>query len=207
MSCLCSKLKAESFDQITSDEALILVKAFAKASQLFQTLASLVNPDSGSRKKKRRRKSLSKISYPNIKFQELLKEYGEEWRLTPPSFLAHWDTNHDDIVVRLYVAVERIDKSNSTSKLVRRTLCLALTELHEKGTNIDDLVFRVYNSKELETCDKDDIRNEFYGVFKVGAKWKYIIAVCARTATMDRYENVSDRAFSGILWLLGKGSA
>ena len=46
--------------------------------------------------------------------------------------------------------------------------CLARTELHEKGTNIDDLVSRVYSSKELETCDKDDIWNKFYGIFKAG---------------------------------------
>lgn len=47
--------------------------------------------------------------------------------------------------------------------------CLALTELHEKGTNIDDLVSRVYNSKELETCDKDDIWNKFYCISEAGA--------------------------------------
>ncbi len=128
------------------------------------------------------------------------------WRLTPCSFLAHWNTKHDDVLVRLYIAVERIDKSNSTIKLVRRTLCVALTELHEKRSNIDDVVSRVCNSKDFNGRKQDDVRKKFYDIFKAGAQWKQIMGICARAETPDQDENVSDRVFSGILWLLGKGS-
>ncbi|KAL9044405.1 MAG: hypothetical protein Q9214_002455 [Letrouitia sp. 1 TL-2023] len=188
--------KAVSSEQrtLTLEKALLLVKTFAKAPHLFHSPA----------KRKRHRESSSEISYPNKKVQEQLNEYGEVWRLTPSSFLAHWGPEHNDVIVKLYVAVERIDKSNITSKLARRVLCVALTELHN---NIDDLVSRVYSSKELGSRDKNDIRNKFYTIFKAGAKWKHIIAICARITTLDRHENGSDRAFSGILWLLGRGNA
>ena len=217
---------------LTLEKALLLVKTFEKAPQLFHPSASSADPDPGSRQKKRHRKSSSspntnqisssspntnqisssspntnQISslYPNTNFQKLLKVYGEEWQLRPSSFLAHWDAKHNDLIVRLYVAVERID-NKSISRLVRRTLCLALAELHQKGTKIDDLVSRVYSSKKSETCYRDDIQKNFYRIFKAGAKWKRIIAICARTATLNGHEKVSDRAFSGIVWLLDQGS-
>jgi hypothetical protein len=111
---------------------------------------------------KRRRKSSSEISYRNTKSQELLKKYGEEWRLTPCSFLTHWDTKLDD-----QASVDRINEINGTSKLVRRISYVAMTELRKKGTNIDDLVSRIYSSKELEGRQKDGVRNKFYSIFLV----------------------------------------
>ena len=54
---------------------------------------------------------------------------------------------------------------------MKRTLYLALTELYKKGSKIDNLVLRVYNSKELEIYNKDSIRQKFYRNFKIEAKW------------------------------------
>ncbi len=227
MSCLCSKLKARSFDQITPDEvmaplllnkaciltiekALLLDETFTKAPQLFHSQPSLANLDPGVSKKKRCLNPppatfILTESYPNTTFEKLLEKYAEVWRLTPSSFCAHWYTKHDDALVNLYIAVERIDRSNNTIKLVRRTLCVALTELHGKGTGVDDVVSRVCSSKDSRGRKQDDVRRKFYNIFKAGAKWKQIMEICARAETQDQDENVSDRGFSGILWLLGKG--
>jgi len=88
----------------------------------------------------------------------------------PSSFLAHWYTKHDDILVKLYIAVERIDKSNNTIKLMRRTLCVALIELYEKGINVDDVVSRVCSNKDSHGRKQNDVRKKFYNIFKTRAK-------------------------------------
>ena len=196
----------------TLEKALLLVKTFEKAPQLFHFSASSADPDLRSWQKKHHQKSSSffntnQISslYPNMNFQKLLKVHGEEWHLKPSSFLTHWDAKHNDLIVRLYITVEQID-NRSTNRLMKQTLCLALAKLHQKGTKIDDLVSQVYSSKKLETCYRDDIQKNFYCIFKAGAKWKCIIAICARTTTLNRHEKISDHTFSDIVWLLDQGS-
>ncbi len=89
---------------------------------------------------------------------------------------------------------------------MKRTLCVALTELHNRNTSVDDLVFRVCRSKDSYVRYGEDVRKKISENLKTGTKWKQIMEICARANTQNQDEkNGSIWKFSGIVWLLDKG--
>ena len=197
---------------LTLEKTFFLVKIFEKALQLFHPSASSADSDPGNQQKKHYWKSFSFLNtnqifslYLNINFQKLLKVHGEEWYLRPFSFLAHWNAKHNDFIVRLYITVEQIN-NRSTNRLMKQILCLALTELHQKGIKIDNLMSQIYNSKKLKTCYKNNIQKNFYHIFKTEIKWKHIIVICTRIITLNEHKKIFNCVFSDIVWLFNQRS-
>ena len=160
-------------------------------------------------KRKRSRRSptvpLLEDTYPDPDetYQDLFKKDSEEY-----NFYISLESSRDgDIVAKLYNAVDQIDKTDKALKLVKRTLCYVLVELRENNTTIDDLVRRVCYSKGIGDHLDSKIRKKFYNMFKVGRKWQLVMGICAQIAPWRKPNITTYREFSGILWLLSKGSA
>ncbi|PVH90945.1 hypothetical protein DM02DRAFT_664503 [Periconia macrospinosa] len=206
MSCLCSKLKEKSYDEITADGIDLLTRTLHEAPQLFSIATDLETPN--KRKRGRNPPSPSNdalldlvSSYPDKVFEELLANHGKQWLSKPISFLKHWDTQHSDIVVNIYSSINRIEKSDGVTKLLKRVYCYALTELHETGTRVDDMVSRILGTEMFRAVPKDKITKEIYDIFKIGSKWKQIVRLCEQLCEEDPGK------VSGVMWLLGKGYA
>ncbi|ORY02130.1 hypothetical protein BCR34DRAFT_667768 [Clohesyomyces aquaticus] len=206
MSCLCSKLREKSYNEITADEIDLLTRTLREAPQLFSIITDLEPPNKRKRSQNPPNSSSDAAldlvsSYPDKTFQELLANHGEQWLSNPISFLKHWDVQHSDIVVKIYSSINRIEKSDGMTKLLKRVYCYALTELHEKGTKVDDMVSRILNTTMFRAMSKDKITEEIYGIFKVGSKWEQIVRFCGKLCEED------PKKVSAVIWLLGKGYA
>ncbi len=165
--------------------------------------ASLISGPEISKMKRRRdlssKASILTETYPNTAFEEI----ADDWLLKPDSFISHVCGN--EILTKLCIGVKETGQSRNTTILMKRTLCVALTELHSKRTSVVDLVSRVCRNKDLYGRSEEDVRKISYENLKTGAKWEQIMGICARANTQNQDENGSNWDFSGILWLFGKG--
>jgi hypothetical protein len=124
----------------------------------------------------------------------------KEWWSQPSNFLDYGTVKTTDSDVRLFIVLERLN--GTTNQLQRRTVCVALAELHAKNTALDDLVSRIRNSSELTSLGDDkEVKKRLSFLLLAGRKWKEIIQLCASIRNSG-----TDSEFSGVLWLLGNGS-
>ncbi|KAF2788228.1 hypothetical protein K505DRAFT_112879 [Melanomma pulvis-pyrius CBS 109.77] len=114
----------------------------------------------------------------------------------------------------------RLDRSKASNQLEKRTVCLAVAQLHREGSSIDPFVLQIYNcevhqekeptpeaEKITEKEKKKKITTKFYELLRAGNSWKKIIQLCAKTAIKDTQRKASALSYSGVIWSLGNGSA
>jgi hypothetical protein len=115
-------------------------------------------------------------------------------------FLTYDDVETGDNGVRLFVILQRL--SGATQRIQKRTSCVALADLHPKGTDLDSLMSRVRSYPGIaDTSSETDVRTSLTNLIYNGRKWRKIIQLCA---TIHGSNKESD--FSGAIWLLDKGS-
>lgn len=73
------------------------------------------------------------------------------------NFFAYWYIKYNNILVKLYIVVKRINRSNNIIKLIKRILCVALIKLYKKNIDINNVMSRVYNSKDLHNRKQNNI--------------------------------------------------
>ena len=101
-------------------------------------------------------------------------------------------------MVKLFRIVDWLDGCKSTNRLAKRTVCLALAQLHREGSDINDLVLRIHSSDVHR--EKEQINKRFYELIRIGNSWKKIIQLCANIS------QPSASSYSAVIWLLQNGS-
>lgn len=81
-------------------------------------------------------------------------------------------------MVRIYGAMKRIGQSNEANNILKRMHCVAFSELHPKGRNIDDITSRIYKSTVVEGEDQNKVRDKVYKILQAGYKWQTVIHRC-----------------------------
>lgn len=203
--------------QLTLSKANLLTKAHQKAPRLFNATTSPVS--CGKRKRRRRPSTITEQSdsqsnrasttillksYPDSKVQQLLKAHGALWRSKSLSILQNWEqacssSSHPNSTVRIYAALEQIDQRDETNNILQRILCVAFSELHRKGRNVEEITLQIRDSQVVECNDLDKVKARVYKILQAGYKWQKIVHLCRTSSGRERS--------SGILYILGKSWA
>jgi hypothetical protein len=103
----------------------------------------------------------------------------------------------DSNFARLFLAIERTDKTAKIQQLFRRTCCYAFAKLHAKGTSVDPIILEIKNALPLIEVSRTKIHN----ILRTGTKWIEIIEQLATIATFRLHQ------VTGLLCLLDSSSS
>ena len=102
-----------------------------------------------------------------------------------------------DIVVDIFLAIERSDQIIEIRQVWKRIYCYALAKLHPKGTSVDIIVQRVQHA----VGNAPAIKSRVYHYLRLGNRWKAIIdsfeSLCKAIAQPSKIR------LTGILCMLG----
>jgi hypothetical protein len=125
------------------------------------------------------------------------------WWSQPKDFLDYGKVRTAaDNTVRLVTILGRLN--GSTHRIQKRTVRLALADLHKKNADLDDLVARIRNTPGTGGLGNDkDVKTKVTQDIYIGRKWRSIIQTCAKVWPESSTE---ESKISGVLWLLDSGS-